>query len=89
MVHSVIELKETFETLLEIVKKEDQSEILIEQVIKLMCLYSESNYKLVSVSVDYVLPAIEYITCPERQTQSYELNRVRLNQVLDCILYFL
>ena len=59
MVHSVIELKETFETLLEIVKKEDQSEILIEQVIKLMCLYSESNYKLVSVSVDYVLPALE------------------------------
>mmetsp|Transcript_30413 Transcript_30413/g.40448 ORF Transcript_30413/g.40448 Transcript_30413/m.40448 type:complete len:127 (+) Transcript_30413:649-1029(+) len=86
-VNSVLELKETFETLLETIKKANQSSNIIDLALNLMSIYSESPNRLVCTAVDYILPAIQFVVSGSQP--SYQISRSKFNSILDCILYFL
>lgn len=57
-VPSAIDLKETFETLHKTAQKLHSDHEIMQLVVVLMCLYSESQHKLSIVAVDYILPSI-------------------------------
>ena len=58
-VSSVIELKETFDTLQDTISKQGDNKTIVELVLNLLCLYSESKQFHTSIVIDHIFPCIE------------------------------
>lgn len=89
-VSSVIELKETFETFRETIAKKSDNKTIMELVLNLLCLYSESTECLISIAIEHTIPSIQLIVNATAQNeQDKQLSRSKFSQILDCLLAFL